>query len=55
MTLNRRSKRHVEFVEVLKSIYPAIKVTEEYKVGNNLFIDVYLPAYSIGVEIDGIK
>jgi hypothetical protein len=53
MKLSKRSKRHVECIECLKKLFPAIKILEEYKIGNNQFIDIYLPAYYIGIEIDG--
>ncbi len=51
--LNRRSKKHAEIVDGLLLIFPALKIIEEFKIGNNQFIDIYLPAYSIGIEVDG--
>lgn len=55
MTINleRRSKLHIEIYEALKLYMPSIRIIEEYNLGNNLFVDIYLPDYSICIEIDG--
>lgn len=51
--MNRKSIQHNLLSCELKNRYPNIKIIEEYNVGNNLFIDIFLPAFKIGIEIDG--
>jgi hypothetical protein len=55
MTINRRSKKHIEVINYLKQNIPAIKIVEEYNVGDNLYIDIFLPDFSIGIEVDGLQ
>lgn len=49
------SKRHREIYEYLRKKYPALKIEQEYNMGNNLFIDIFITDLKIAIEIDGIQ
>ena len=51
--INRRSIRHAEMVDCLYTVIPSIRIIEEYNVGDNLFLDIFLPDFSLAIEIDG--
>src|SRR5690606_17162065 len=51
--LQRQSKRHEAILEVFAQHYPALKIEQEVNFGNNLFVDIYLPEFCIGMEIYG--
>jgi len=51
--INRRSKRHIAMVDALKEYLPSIRIVEEYYLDNRQFLDIYLPDFSCGIEIDG--
>jgi hypothetical protein len=48
-----KSKQHQKIIDILKNNLPALKIIEEYNVGDNLFIDIYLPDFKLGIETDG--
>lgn len=53
--MERRSKRHAELCDAIKSRYPAMKIQEEVHIGGGLFLDILIPTISIAFEVDGIQ
>lgn len=49
----RRSKRHEEILSYLGENFPFLKIEEEYHIGENLCIDIYIPSLFVAIEIDG--
>jgi len=49
----RRSKRHEEILSYIEENYPHLKIKEEYHVGENLCLDIYIPSLFVAIEIDG--
>lgn len=49
----RRSKRHMEILLELERRYPSLKVEEEFHIGENLMIDIYVPSLFLAIEVDG--
>jgi very-short-patch-repair endonuclease len=47
------SKLHEDVCLEIKSLFPGIKVETEHPLGNRLFLDIFLPDYGIGIEVDG--
>lgn len=53
--LKRRSKRHASIYDAIKAVSSSIKIVEEYSIDGKLFIDMYLPDFSLAIEIDGVQ
>ena len=49
----RRSKLHAKMVAAFRERHPLIILKEEYYLGLGLSLDICLPNFSIGVEVDG--
>lgn len=49
------SKRHKSLVITIKNYYPSLEVLEEFYLDQKLRLDIYLPHYRIGIEVDGIQ
>lgn len=53
--LKRKSKKHEEISNYLESRFSKNFFKEEYNIGNNLFLDIYIESIGLAIEIDGIQ
>lgn len=52
------SKLSDEILNLLKETFPHAKIKEEYKIkylGKTLFVDFYIPSFSLAVEVHGVQ
>lgn len=47
------SKGAAQLLGVLNELFPREEVITEYHIGERLFLDMYIPAYSLGAEYHG--
>lgn len=50
-----KSKGELIIIAAIKKIFGNTKIIRQYGVGDKLTLDIYLPAYNIGIEYDGIQ
>lgn len=48
-----KSKRHRKLLDSLITFIPQAKIVNEFHIGHGLHIDIFMPSYGIGIEIDG--
>lgn len=48
-----RSNIQAKLVDNIKKIFPNYRVLEEYPIGENLYLDIYLPDFACGIELHG--
>lgn len=55
----KKSGPHLKVSEFLKGLFPTVKILEEVQIevkkNKELYLDFYIPIYSIAVEIDGAQ
>lgn len=49
------SKQHQEIMDKINRVYPHYKIKPEYHLGQRLFLDIYIPTLSVGIEVNGIQ
>jgi len=49
------SKGNVSLYNILKKILPFTRIEKEYHIGERLRLDIYIPDYKIGWEVQGIQ
>lgn len=49
------SKNHTKALEIVSELIPGVQVFQECKIPTKttLFIDIYIPAYLLAIEVDG--
>ena len=53
--LKRKSKRHEEISNYLSDRFSRNFFKEEFNIGENLFLDIYIDSIGLAIEIDGIQ
>lgn len=49
------SKQHYDIMREIHKVFPHYKIKPEYHLGQRLFLDIYIPSLSVGVEVNGIQ
>jgi len=49
------SRQHCEVYDKLKEVFPYIKIITEHHIGQRLFLDIYIPQFKAGIEVNGAQ
>ena len=49
------STQHSAVLEDIKAAFPHYRITIEHHLGSRLFLDIFMPDISIGVEVNGVQ
>ena len=49
------SQQHAQVIDELKHLFPFYKIEIEHNIGNRLFLDIFIPDLSVGIEVNGVQ